>query len=219
MGNLRLKYRIPLAVIAILMVMTLFMGSSYALWKTTAYQESENRLDTGCFEISFSDQSDSIHLANAYPMEDLSGLRSTPYIFTIKNTCTIDASFTLYLNTFKPVGDATKIADQYIKYALVRMEDDEEVGAASASSLTTDATSNANFTQQFENASKISASYEIGGGVIKGKTDTTTNDGGEAKFALRIWVDRDAKKTTVPYGSTFEAEVASIAYATTITNS
>lgn len=218
MGNLRLRYRIPLAVIAILMVMTLFVGSSYALWKTTVYQKSENRIDTGCFEISFLDKSNSISLTNSYPMEDARGLRSTPYIFTIKNTCTVDARFTLYLNTFLPITEYVKIDDQFVKYALVRMEDGVELESPIPQSLTTDATMNPNFAEQFETASKISSSYEIGGGTIKGKSDITMDDGGEATFALRIWIDRDATKEDIPYGSTFEAEVVSIAYATTTTN-
>ncbi len=218
MGNLRFKYRISLAVVAILMLITLFVGSSYALWKTTVYQESENRINTGCFEINYLDKSNSIHLDNSYPMEDIRGLRSTPYIFSIKNTCTVDARFTLYLNTFIPTSGTSKIDDQYIKYALIRMEDDEEKSPLVAQSLTVNATLNPNFSEQFETASKISSSYEIGGGTIRGKSDVSLSDGEEAIFSLRIWIDKEATKENIPYGSTFEAEVASIAYATTITN-
>ena len=116
MSNMRLRYRIPLAIIAIMMVVTLSIGSSYALWKVTKEQDVANIITTGCFEVSFIEESNSINLTNTFPITDEKGLTTTPYVFTLKNTCTIDADYTIYLNTLNLTNGKTKIADNLIKY-------------------------------------------------------------------------------------------------------
>lgn len=216
MGNLRLRYRIPLAIIAILIMMTLFVGSSYALWQTTDYQESVNKIASGCFELSFVEDKKSIQLDNTYPMEDASGLKTVPYRFTIKNTCTIDANYTIYLNTLKPsVG--TKLVDNLVKVSLMK-----EGGATNIVRLLSGVDTNTDLTNfdydiKDETGNVITkrdilTSYILGEGTLKGQTDTT--DGESATYDLRIWIDASATKEIS--GQTFEAAVASVAYAASL---
>lgn len=206
MGNMRLKYRIPLAIIAILMVITLFMGSSYALWKTTDYQETVNKIATGCFELSFTEDKKSINLDNTYPMEDEKGAETIPYRFTITNTCTTDAEYTIYLNTLKP-DLGTKIADDLIKVALL-----EENGATMVAHNLDSLEQNVELSH-FAYPKELLNSYIIGTGKLKGKDDNG-NAGESVTYDLRIWIDE--KATTAINGQTFEAAVASVAYATSI---
>lgn len=216
MGNLRLRYRIPLAVIAIMMVMTLFVGSSYALWKTTDYQESVNKIASGCFELSFVEDKKSINLNNTYPMSDESGLKTIPYRFTLTNTCTVDADYTIYLNTLQPTA-GTKLADSLVKVSLMK-----EGGATNVARLLSGVDTNDDLTH-FDYDQKdatgavikerdILTSYILGNGKLKGKTDTT--NGESVTFDLRIWIDASA--TNEIARQTFEAAVASVAYATSI---
>lgn len=202
---MRLKYRIPLALIAILMVVTLFIASSYALWKVTIYQETENIIETGCFSLSF-EEADSINLDNTYPMTSESGMKTKPYQFTIRNTCTVDAKYTIYLNTLAVTG--TKLDDSLIKYSLIKTG-----GAVAVATNLNTATTNLD-TSHFTFDKKILKSYEIGSGTLKGKSSETSNDGASDTYNLRLWIDEKATKTIA--GQTFEAGISTIAYATKI---
>ena len=216
MGNLRLRYRIPLAVIAILMIITLFVGSSYALWQTTDYQESVNKIASGCFELSFVEDRKSINLDNTYPMEDISGLKTIPYRFTITNTCNVDAEYTIYLNTLQPAA-GTKLSDSLVKVSLMK-----EGGATNVAHLLSGVDTNTDLTHfdydvKDETGAVITerdilTSYILGDGKLKGKTNT--EEGESVTFDLRIWIDASATNE-IAY-QTFEAAVASVAYATTI---
>lgn len=201
---MRLKYRIPLALTAILMVVTLFVASSYALWKVTIYQETENLIETGCFSLAFEDVSDSINLNNTYPMENEKGMKTKPYQFTIRNTCTVDAKYTIYLNTLSVNG--TKLDDSLIKYSLIKTDD----AVAIANNLDS-ATVNIDLSH-FTFDKKILDSYEIGSGTLKGKTSETSDDGEYETYSLRLWIDE--KATNEIAGQTFEAGISTIAYAT-----
>lgn len=217
MGNMRLRYRIPLAIIAILIVMTLFMGSSYALWKTTDYQETVNQLAAGCFELSFQEESKSINLNNAYPMEDEKGFKTKPYTFTLTNTCTTDAEYKIFLNTLGT--DENKIADNLIKVALI-----EENGALNNAQKLNSILENTDLSN-FAYAKPILNSYVLGTGKLKGKQEGA-EIGESVTYDLRIWIDSSATNTkkdltgnvisTGIDGKTFEAAVASVAYATKI---
>ncbi len=213
---MRLRYRIPLAVIAIFMVMTLFMASSYALWKVTIYQETENIIETGCFSLEFKDESSSINLGNTYPMSNESGMKTIPYIFTVKNTCTVDAKYTIYLNTLEV--DGVKLEDSLINYSLVKVD------GALATAQTLDTAKTNMDTSHFTFTKKILKSYELETSTLKGKTDENSDDGGSATYSLRLWIDESGKNavrdkegnviTPGIEGQTFEAGISTIATAT-----
>lgn len=203
---MRLRYRIPLAIIAICMVLTLFMASSYALWKVTIYQKTENIIEAGCFSVAFEDVSSSIHLENAYPISNEKGMKLTPYQFTITNTCTIDAKYTIYLNTLEVTG--TKLEDNLINYSLTKSN-----GAVAVANRLNSAPTNLD-KSHFDFNKNILKSYEIGTGTLKGKTSADSSDGGVATYSLRLWIDESA--TNDIFGQTFEAGISTIAYATTI---
>lgn len=206
---MRLRYSIPLTVIAILFVITMFIGSSYSLWKVTEYQQTENVIRTGCFELAFTEQSSSINLTNTYPMSDEKGLKTTPYLFTLTNTCDIDASFSIYLNTFEAKNGETKIDDRYIKYIIGETNASSSVGQnLSSAQKNTDIS---NF--QYGAGNKIATSYEIATGTLKGNTNSELLNGESASFSFRLWIDSSA--TTAINGQTFEAAISTVAYATT----
>ena len=73
------------------------VGISYALWNPLISQEGNNRVKTGCFEVSYDDEND-ISLAKSFPMTDSDGSKLTPYTFTITNKCTISSDYTVFFN-------------------------------------------------------------------------------------------------------------------------
>ena len=214
---MRLKYSVPLVAIAFMMVVTMLVGSSYAYWKVTKYQTKENVIHTGCFELSFSEETSSINLNNAYPITDDKGLKTTPYTFTLTNTCEIDATYTVYLNTLRAKSGQIKLDDKYIKYSLKQRNSSVAVAnplptLSSATENTEDLT---NFT--FESGDVLDKSYELATGSLKGRSSAEANDGASVTYDLRLWMDEDVElkdeKGSVP-GRTFEAALSTIAYAT-----
>ncbi len=209
---MRLKYRIPLMIIAIMLVITVFIGSSYSLWKVTDTQTTANVIKTGCFEISFQEESASINLTNTYPMPDAKGLKTVPYIFTLTNTCDIDANYTVYLNVLsdKTREGSTPLADTYIKYSLAEEKASLAVANSLESAKLSEATNNStdlgNFT--YENNKSITTSYALKTGSLKGRTgDSPTGD--SVTYNLRLWIDDTATKDIA--GQTFEAAISTVA--------
>lgn len=219
---MRLKYRIPLAIIAICMVITMFIASSYALWSVTITQESKNAIESGCFAITFDDtNSSSINLTNTYPIPDDKGLKTTPYTFTIKNTCTVDARFTLYLNTLnvpkktvvvdgKESEIDNKIADDFIKYSLIESDGAVAVAQSLINAEKNPDTSYFTFKEDF--GKDVLKSYALTTGTLKGQSAEGVDDGESITYSLRLWIDEVA--TTEINGQTFEAGISTVAYAT-----
>ena len=107
---MKLKHKISLLVIDILLVVSILISSSYALWVFNVSQESTNVLVSDCFEITFTDNNP-IHLEYSFPMRDSDGVQTTPYTFTIKNICNHPADFQINLETLS----TSTIDESFIK--------------------------------------------------------------------------------------------------------
>jgi hypothetical protein len=196
MENLNIKYRISLAILSILLVVALFVGSSYALWSLTVYQQTVNKIETGCFDITFESLSSSISLQNTYPISDEAGFKTTPYKFRVSNNCTISADYKIYLNTLK-ITDGNKISDSLIKYSLYKTGD----SLKTANMVNTlDVNSE---TLSFDYVENLDTSYILATGFL--------NEGESAEYSLYLWIDSSA--TTAINGYKFQAAVTSVAYA------
>ena len=75
----------------------LVIGISYAAWRFFTYQEENNRVTSSCISISLTDVTDGIRLENAYPISDAEGMETSPYTFTITNTCNTFLSYEVIL--------------------------------------------------------------------------------------------------------------------------
>ena len=95
--SMKTTYKILLMVISLLLVVAITIGTSYSLWKKVEIQTNENIVNSACYDITF-EESSNINLKNAMPISDASGLKKTPYTFTIKNTCNTDSKTTIALN-------------------------------------------------------------------------------------------------------------------------
>ncbi len=108
------KISIVSLLIAILLIVTITIGTSYSLWTTSVQQESTNTVDVGCFRIDFSDEgftmSGNINLEKAYPMPDAVVKDLTPYKFSITNQCSVASSYSVLLETLNAsTMDETKL--------------------------------------------------------------------------------------------------------------
>ena len=97
------KISIVSLLISILLIITIFIGTSYSLWTTSVQQESTNTVDVGCFRIEFSDEgivgAGNISIDKAYPIQDDVGKTLVPYKFNISNTCSTASSYNVILET------------------------------------------------------------------------------------------------------------------------
>ncbi len=95
---MKLKYKISIFIISIMLVTTLSIASSYAIWTFRVSQESTNVVVADCFQITFSDNNP-VYLEYSFPMRDSDGVQTTPYTFTITNICNYAADFQVNLET------------------------------------------------------------------------------------------------------------------------
>lgn len=85
--------RIVILVILILISIITLIGSSYALL-TKSFKGDKLSMQVGTLKVDFT-EGNSINLNNTIPMSDTDGLATTPYTFTITNSGTIDAYYTV----------------------------------------------------------------------------------------------------------------------------
>ena len=202
---MKLRYKISLVVVAFLIIASLFLVQSYALWLTT-YEGQENILSVGCFDVALEELSKPISLNNTYPMSDQKGLTQTPYKFTIKNTCNTSADYVITLNTLKTATmDKSKI-----KFAFTTGTNVPTSGvnlgtyASVASNINTDLAY-----LQTENilGDTLNESIILQKGTLKNENDTAT-------FNLYLWIDETAGNEV--QGQKFVASVNVLANATTV---
>ena len=86
-----------LVIIAIALVFLLTMGFSYAWWRLSFVQDKANTAVSKCLKLELANQSNEINLTNMYPISDEEGRALTPLTFTLKNTCSMSAKYTLNL--------------------------------------------------------------------------------------------------------------------------
>ncbi len=124
-----------LFVIGVLLVCVLTISFSFALWVSDNQQSGDGIVNSGCLSINYSEDSESlINLSNAYPISDIDGMRSTPYVFTVTNTCSNNTSYLVNLE----VLNTTTLSHSLIKGALdyddpVIVSSNEEVDAINSS--------------------------------------------------------------------------------------
>ena len=109
---MRKIYSIPLLIITLLLIASIIIGTSYSIWIKTNNQKDENVVTTSCFSSTFTEES-TINLKNAMPISDTSGLKKTPYTFTLKNNCDVNLKINIsldVLNTSTMTSNSIKVA-------------------------------------------------------------------------------------------------------------
>ena len=174
--------------ILILLLMMICVGISYAYWQLTSQQEEANLVNTGCFEIVFTEQND-IQLEKAYPMKDTEAASLTPYTFTIENKCDSPASYQINLETMSQSSGTKTLPDKYLKAGLIEVD--------STNTSTHNLTGEYEVEKTIENAVKA---YKLDTGIIQGKEKKT--------FELRLWLDYDTPAIDEVMNATYNGKIS-----------
>ncbi len=106
------KTKILLISTGVLIALAIVTGISYAVWLLTAEQTNQNILATECFDITFTEDTDSnINLQSTYPLLDSEGKELTPYTFSVTNSCDLNAKYQINLE----VLNTTTLSHNLIK--------------------------------------------------------------------------------------------------------
>jgi len=152
-------------IIAIIALIVLLIGGTYAWYIITVQGTKENVIKAGKLSLVL-DESESvaIDLSNSVPMTDSQGLDTKAYTFKLKNNGDIASSYTIYLDDIALETGETRMLDKYVKYSLTK-----DNGEAVTALLPTTGT----------NPNRI-----LDSGIIE---DDTTH-----VYTLRLWIDKDA---------------------------
>ena len=117
------KRELLITLISILGVTMLSIGSAFAIFTVSNESADYNVLKAGTLDIDFGEDTSTISLTNSYPLSDTDGLASDPYTFTITNTGTLDAYYTVSLLDDDEMIAADNCSENqlnkdYIKYTL-----------------------------------------------------------------------------------------------------
>ena len=192
---MRIKYKIMLAIITVGIGICLMTYQSYALWVAN-FTGGENIVNVGCFSIEFREDTNPISLNNTYPVSDAKGLTTTPYTFTITNTCTIDASYSVTLNTI----NTNTMTKNMIKYAIQKSTSPKPTSGINLGT-------NTNYNTAIEelNVTNLDESIIIETGTLKGKSSNEANDGESITYNLYLWMDEQTGNEGM--NTTFEGSI------------
>ena len=157
------KRQLMLTLLSIFGVTMLSIGSTFAIFTVSSKSAEYNVIKTGTLNINFAaDASSTVGLNNALPMSDTNGLAQSGTTFTITNTGSLPANYSVSLkdDTDMVTQDncsAKQLAKTNIKYSL---------DGSSASLLST----------------------AIDSELISG----TLNSGESKTFTLKLWIKEDA---------------------------
>ena len=117
------RRQLTLTLVSILAVTMVSIGTTFAMFTVSSKSAEYNVIKTGTLTIDFSSSSSTIGLNNALPMSDSSGLAQTGNTFTIKNTGTLPANYTVSLIDDKDMITQDNCIDKqldksYIKYSI-----------------------------------------------------------------------------------------------------
>ena len=117
MEELKSKNRVLLVLIlAFLIVIVAF---SVSIFSFAQKGTKDNVVNFGSLALTLSEGTE-ISLSDTYPMTDSEGVALTGYSFTLENTGTANATYSIYLDNVAVDSSDTKLDDKYVKYALVK---------------------------------------------------------------------------------------------------
>ncbi len=196
-------------VAAIMIVLLLAVGGTYAYWTTTQVQSDKNVIDTTCLKVQLLNKdgengsnTNGITLNKAYPISDEAGKETTGYTFTIKNECGTDIHYDVNLESLKinnqeytsiPEGEekaqkekeSTYLQSEYI---------DTYITKKNGSTVTTPEIKKLKeFTDAKQTYLKTTdgTSYEQKNLISK----ETLGENASVTYTLRLWVDKNAPDT------------------------
>ncbi len=179
-------------ILVLLIIIVLSIGFSYAYYKISLKSDGNNVAKSDCFELELTSENDAITLNNMYPISDEEGLKTTGYTFTIKNICSIYASYQVNLEDLEV---AKKLSNEYVKVS---------INNSIPKLLSTYQT----VTPAIKEAI---GSYMLTGGTLAPKDMNNSSK----TYTLRLWMDYDTPLSDETTNAGFKNKISVIATART----
>ncbi len=173
-----IKKQTTIVAIAVILIITLAIGVSYALFFNIKEGEVQT-VKAGTLAVTFKTNGTSADATSQQiePMSDENGLKTKTITYTPENTGNLPVSYKLYL----VITNSDTIQASYIKFS-VDGNDSNGITAQSLSSKPSFQTD-----ESYETNIQNKTAYEIDSGTIKASTSGQSQQG--ATKYLRVWLD------------------------------
>ena len=178
--------KIIISVIVLLLI--LGIGFSYAWWRYTVIQDNPNTAMSKCLSIELANQANEINLTNMYPISDEEGRKLTPFTFTLTNTCTMSAKYTLNLEMLEGTTLNSKYLAVLVNKGNIKLLSDYDTAKTVIDGSTESRTLDTGVLQA--NSSK---DYSIS--IWMDKSVTLADDAQNKTFKSKVVVDAVATET------------------------
>lgn len=200
--------RVALSLIAIAVLFSALLFTSYAIFTYTKQGTKENKVTTGTASMSFVEDTDGIEITNAYPITDDEGKRILKQDLTKEQTVTNGyLDFTVSANVsgeatiaydvyLKNISVAPAVPNQYIKVYLTNGEEEEAYPSYATtvptfSSLATykdDATQKVLYHGEFKNG-EVSQTFRLRLWIASNYGENQGDEGTSKSFKAKVGVE------------------------------
>ena len=177
-------------IIVIVLLLILGIGFSYAWWRYTVIQDKTNVGVSKCFSIELANQANEINLTNMYPFTDEEGRKLTPYTFTLKNTCSVSAKYSLNMEML----EGTTLNSNYLA-VLVNNKDIKLLSSYNTATTVIDGSTESRTLDTGTLAPNGSKDYSIS--IWMDKSVTLSDDAQNKVFKSKVVVDAVATETAM----------------------
>ena len=177
-------------IIVIVLLLILGIGFSYAWWRYTVIQDKTNVGVSKCFSIELANQANEINLTNMYPITDEEGRKLTPYTFTLKNTCSVSAKYSLNMEML----EGTTLNSNYLA-VLVNNKDIKLLSSYNTATTVIDGSTESRTLDTGTLAPNGSKDYSIS--LWMDKSVTLSDDSQNKVFKSKVVIDAVATKTAM----------------------
>ena len=184
------KKYIVLGLTVISLIGLIGIGISYAWWRYTVIQDNPNTALSKCFSIELANQANEINLTNMYPITDEEGRKLTPYTFTLKNTCSVSAKYSLNMEML----EGTTLNSNYLA-VLVNNKDIKLLSSYNTATTVIDGSTESRTLDTGVLQANSSKDYSIS--IWMDKSVTLSDDAQNKIFKSKVVVDAVATETPV----------------------
>ena len=166
------------------------VGISYAWWRLSFVQDKANTAVSKCLKLELANQSNEINLTNMYPISDEEGRALTPFTFTLKNTCSMAAKYTLNLEML----EGTTLNSNY----LAVLVNNKDIKLLSSYNTATTVINGSTESRTFDTGTltpNMSKDYSIS--IWMDKSVTLSDDSQNKVFKSKVVVDAVATETAM----------------------
>ena len=177
-------------IIVIVLLLILGIGFSYAWWRYTVIQDKTNVGVSKCFSIELANQANEINLTNMYPITDEEGRKLTPYTFTLKNTCSVSAKYSLNMEML----EGTTLNSNYLA-VLVNNKDIKLLSSYNTATTVVKGSTESRTLDTGVLQANSSKDYSIS--IWMDKSVTLSDDAQNKVFKSKVVIDAVATETTL----------------------